>query len=138
MTIEYGARFSHLTPTYTQVRGGTPGGEGTWTLYSVDLSKYDASKRPTINLSNGFVVGAPLSALSPLGLICDPCSGVDQGFSPAKNFIQPRFGLAYDVFGDGKMALRGGFGMFNERLRQNNFSFGAGAQWPNLISGKRI
>ena len=135
LTIEYGARFSHLTPTYTQVRGGTPGGEGTWTLYSVDLSKYDASKRPTINLSNGFVVGAPLSALSPLGLICDPCSGVDKGFSPAKNFIQPRFGLAYDVFGDGKMALRGGFGMFNERLRQNNFSFGAGAQWPNLISG---
>ena len=25
--------------------------------------------------------------------------------------------------------------MFNERLRQNNFNFGAGGQWPNLYSG---
>ena len=33
------------------------------------------------------------------------------------------------------MSVRGGFGLFNERLRQNNFNFGAGAQWPNLISG---
>ena len=32
------------------------------------------------------------------------------------------------------MALRGGFAIFNERLRQNNFSFGAGGQWPNLTS----
>ena len=48
---------------------------------------------------------------------------------------QPRIGFAYDLTGDGKTALRGGFGMFNERLRQNNFNFGAGAQWPNLYSG---
>jgi Carboxypeptidase regulatory-like domain/TonB-dependent Receptor Plug Domain len=135
LTIEYGIRFSHMTPTYTQVRGGTPGGEGTWTLYTVDLSKYNASKPPAYNTSNGYLVGAPMNALSPLGLVCDPCSGTPAGFSPSKNFWQPRIGLAYDVFGDGKMALRGGFGMFNERLRQNNFNFGAGAQWPNLISG---
>ncbi len=36
------------------------------------------------------------------------------------------------VFGDGKTAVRGGFGMFNERLRQNNFNFGAGASFPNI------
>ena len=48
---------------------------------------------------------------------------------------EPRVGFAYDVLGDGKMALRAGIGLFNERLRQNNFNFGAGAQWPNLISG---
>ena len=135
LTIEYGARFSHLTPTYTLVRGGTPGGEGTWDVYSVDLSKYNASKAPAYNVSNGYLVGAPLSVLTPLGLVCDPCSGTDPGFSPSKNFIQPRAGLAFDVFGDGKMSIRTGFGMFNERLRQNNFNFGAGAQWPNLVSG---
>jgi hypothetical protein len=135
LTVEYGIRFSHMTPTYTQVRGGTPGGEGTWTLYSVDLSKYNAGKAPAFNLSNGFLVGAPMADLAPLGLICDPCSGTNPGFSPSKTFPEPRIGIAYDVFGDGKMAVRGGFGMFNERLRQNNFNFGAGAQWPNLISG---
>ena len=39
LTIDYGMRFVHMTPTYTVVRGGTVGGEGNWTLYSVDLSK---------------------------------------------------------------------------------------------------
>jgi len=135
LTVEFGIRVPHLTPTYTVVRGGTAGGEGTWTLYTVDVSKYDASKKPTINLSNGYLVGAPMSVLSPLGLVCDPCSGTSPGFSPPKTFVEPRVGFAYDVTGDGKTALRGGFGMFNERLRQNNFNFGAGAQWPNLISG---
>jgi Carboxypeptidase regulatory-like domain/TonB-dependent Receptor Plug Domain/TonB dependent receptor len=33
--------------------------------------------------------------------------------TPTKN-IAPRFGFAYDVFGDGKTAVRGGFGLFFE------------------------
>lgn len=135
LTIDYGIRFAHMIPTYTVVRGGTPGGEGTWTLYSVDLSKYNAGSKPAINPQTGFIVGNPLTALSPLGMVCDPCSGTPEGFSPAKTFPEPRVGFAYDLTGDGKTALRGGFGMFNERLRQNNFSFGAGAEWPNLYSG---
>lgn len=135
MTIDYGLRLVHMTPTYTVVRGGTPGGEGTWKLYSVDTSKYNKSQLPAINYSNGFIVGNPLTALGPLGLICDPCSGVDPGFSPTKTFLEPRFGIAYDLFGNGKTALRAGGGIFHERLRQNNFNFGAGAQWPNLFSG---
>ena len=138
LTVDFGLRFVHMTPTYTQVRGGTPGGEGTWTLYSVDLSKYNASDRPSINLTNGYIVGAPLSVLSPLGLICDPCKGTDQGFSPSKSFPEPRVGIAYDLFGDGKTAIRAGFATFNERLRQNNFNFGAGAQWPNLLPGTSV
>lgn len=28
-------------------------------------------------------------------------------------------GFAYDAFGDGKTAVRGGFGVFYERIRQN-------------------
>jgi len=138
LTLDYGLRFVHMIPTYTVVRGGTPGGEGTWTLYSVDTSKYNTGSAPTINLNNGYINGDPTKVLAPLGLMCDPCNGVDPGFSPAKNYFEPRIGIAYDVFGDGKMAVRGGFGMFNERLRQNNFSFGAGAQWPNLLPGTSV
>jgi hypothetical protein len=135
LTVELGLRVPHMVPTYTVYRNGTPGGEGAWRLYSVDLKQYTASAKPTFNLTYGFLVGNPLSVLSPLGLVCDPCAGTNPGFSAAKTFFEPRLGVAYDVFGDGKMAVRGGFGMFHERLRQNNFSFGAGAEWPNLSSG---
>jgi hypothetical protein len=135
LTIDLGVRVPYMVPTYTVVRGGTLGGEGTWTLYSVDTSKYDVTQRPQINPTTGFLIGNPIQVLSPLGLVCDPCAGTPRGFSPAKAFVEPRVGAAYDVFGDGSTAVRGGFGVFNERLRQNNFSFGAGAAWPNLSSG---
>jgi len=142
LTVELGVRLSYMMPTYTVVRSGTPGGEGTFTLYSVDLSKYNNADRPTFNLANGssygYLVGAPMTVLSPLGLNCDPCAGTDPGFSPAKLFPQPRVGLAYDLFGDGTTAVRGGFGMFNERLRQNNFNFGAGSNWPNVLPATSV
>jgi hypothetical protein len=137
-TVEYGVRFEHMVPTYTYTRGGTPQGEGTWKLYSVDLTKYNAGKTPTIDLSTGKIKGDPLAALSQLGLVCDPCDGVPRGFSPTKNLFAPRLGFAYDVFGDGKMAVRSGFGIYHERLRQNNFNFGAGGQWPNLTSASQL
>ncbi|MFZ0662884.1 MAG: TonB-dependent receptor [Acidobacteriaceae bacterium] len=34
--------------------------------------------------------------------------------------LQPRIGFAYNVFGDGKTVLRGGFGMFYERIQGND------------------
>ena len=138
LTINYGLRFAHIVPTYTIVRGGTPGGEGTFHLYSVDLSKYNPAAAPQINLQTGYLMGNVLQELSGEGLICDPCSGVPRGFAPSKNFFQPRVGFAYDLFGDGKTAIRGGFGMFNERLRQNNFNFGAGSNYPNQFSSTAL
>ncbi len=134
LTVNYGLRFARVEPTYTIVRGGTPGGEGTFKLYSVDLSKYNPAAAPQVDLQTGYLEGNVLQELSNEGLICDPCSGVPSGFSPTKNFVQPRIGFAYDLFGNGKTAVRAGFGMFNERLRQNNFNFGAGTNYPNQFT----
>jgi len=131
LTLEYGLRFQHTTPTYTYTREGTVGGEGTFKLYMPDIGKWSAATAPQINTTNGTVIGDIYQEYLKNGLICDPCDGVDRGFAPAKNFVSPRFGFAYDIFGDGKMAIRGGFGQYVERLRQNNFNFGAGGNFPN-------
>jgi hypothetical protein len=131
LTIEFGARFQRTTPTYTYTRDGEFGGEGTFPLYSVDLAKWSVATAPKINFATGNVLGDIYQGYLANGLICDPCSGVDRGFAPTKNFVAPRVGFAYDLFGDGKTAIRAGFGQFIERLRQNNFNFGAGNQFPN-------
>lgn len=49
-----------------------------------------------------------------------------------KNFA-PRLGFAYDVFGDGRMALRGGFGLFYSQVDQTWLRTGAWRMPPFYI-----
>jgi outer membrane receptor protein involved in Fe transport len=59
-------------------------------------------------LRNGRVFTVAQTANSP----ASPVGGL---WNADYNNIAPRVGFAYDVFGDGKTSLRGGFGMFYER-----------------------
>ena len=72
-----------------------------------------------------------LNALLAIGLVNDLMPGVNRGFADTLNLFAPRLGFAYDLTGDGKTSLRGGAGVFYERLRQNNFNFGAGGRLPD-------
>jgi len=51
-------------------------------------------------------------------------------FKAPKNDIAPRVGFAYDVFGDGKTAIRGGFGIFYEQPLFNIYRSSAFGSLP--------
>ena len=44
------------------------------------------------------------------------------GFPSKPLFIEPRFGFAYDIFGDGRTVVRGGAGLFRYQLAYNSIS----------------
>ena len=128
LSIEFGARFYHFSPTYTQANNIT----------SFDPSRYDPAQAVTIlangnidltkggNRFNGLVRagdGIPASdrgrvSVSDAVLATIP-TGATPGFYDAKNKIAPRFSFSYAPFNDDKTSIRGGFGMFYDKVEGN-------------------
>ncbi|MFN7994853.1 MAG: carboxypeptidase regulatory-like domain-containing protein [Bryobacteraceae bacterium] len=96
LTLDYGIRFDHL--------GGWWDEQGTG-LAIWDAAKYNASA-PATDLT-GIEWHKRNSAI--------PLSG-----TPSRAlFYDPRFGLAFDIFGTGKTVIRGGWGMYHFHDEQN-------------------
>jgi hypothetical protein len=112
LTVEIGMRFTHFTPWVDRKNFG----------YSIfDLSQYQPScaSSPTFCGFRWHAKDPPV----PLG-----------GFPTRGLFYQPRFGLAYDIFGNGSTVARGGWGRFYYHSGQftNGLDASAGVASANI------
>jgi hypothetical protein len=129
LTLELGARYSLLFEPYDErdrISGFLP-------------SAYN-SARPATDPCNGLVV--------PRGT--NPCAGIAGASTPIefsnrslrensyKN-LAPRLGVAWDVFSNGKTAIRAGFGQFflRERVSPYVSSLTANSPFATTINGER-
>jgi hypothetical protein len=128
LSFEFGARYYHFGPTYTQANN----------MASFDPSRYDPSKAVTVlpngnidlskggNRFNGLVRagdGIPVDEqgrvdVTPEALALVP-PGAPRGFYQPHDKLAPRFGFSYAPFNDDKTSIRGGFGMYYDKVEGN-------------------
>jgi len=103
LTLNYGLRFDHVGQWY-----GTPQGFQVWNPSSYNNNPFCGSATPpptNCAPANTGLLWHALNSSVPLSGLVSPLF-----------YYEPRVGLAYDIFGNGKTVLRTGFAVFHYQI----------------------
>jgi len=138
LTLDYGMRFVHATPQYDKLNQGSNFLPDKWSLSSapqlyrpgcsispIPATGCPAANQQALNPVNGQLLG-PNTSVAIGTLVPGSGSPVNGIYTSADDIVNttykfpaltfaPRFGAAYDLFGDQSTILRGGLGIFYDR-----------------------
>ncbi len=124
LSLELGVRWQYGTPFYAAEN----------TIASFDPAFYDPARAVTLNSTGTVVILGPNSnryngLVRPAGSVPSTLANnpnlanvpavAPRGIYDAKNYFMPRVGFAYTPFNDSRTAIRGGFGMYYDRIEGN-------------------
>jgi hypothetical protein len=141
LTLIAGVRYTYFASGTSAVLGP---GYSKLPVLNFDPQTYNPANAPTLNNVGVICTVAPCAGGKAPNPAYNPLNGIIIGgqnspfgstmqATPNKNFA-PRFGFTYDVFGNGKSALRGGFGVYYISVTGNQIKFAQAQNYPNILN----